>query len=102
MKISGVLDRTKFQNAFKILLTFSIQYLNQIPEEDIFYKEIKEREMVQLRMFEMNRVSSLLVIGDPIPYHKLGLAVPDLGVFKPACFCEMLDVRGAPSGMRCL
>lgn len=102
MKISGALARTKFQNAFKILLTFPIQYLNQIPEKDIFYEEIKGREMVQLHMFEMNRVSSLLVIGDSIPYCKLGLAVPDLGVFKPACFCELPDVRGAPSGMFCL
>lgn len=102
MKISGALARIKFLNVFKILLTFSIQYLNQIPEEDIFYKEIKEREMFQLHTFEMNLVSYLKMIGDSIPYTKLWLAVPDLGVFKTACFYELLGVRGAPSGMCCL
>lgn len=53
-------------------------------------------------MFEMNSVSFLFVMGDSTAYSKLWLALPDLAVFKPACFCALMGVRGAPTGLRCL
>ena len=54
-------------------------------------------------MFEINSVSFFFVIEDSTPHPELCLIVPDLGMdVKPACFCELLGVRGAPSGLCCL